>query len=325
MRVHILDDYFDTLRGLPSFARLAGHEVTVWTDPVEDPTALAERLSDAEALVLFRERTRVSAELVDRLSKLRIVSQRSGYPHIDVEALTRRGVLLCSNTKPESPSSAAAEHTFALILAVARDLPRQVASVRSGQWQAGVGKSLHGRTLGLYGYGRLGKMVARYARTFGMKVVWWGSEEGRARAAADGETVAAGRRAFFAEPDFVSLHLRLVPATRGIVTLDDLLAMRPDAALVNTARAGLIAPRALLKALEAGRPGTAALDVFDNEPVTDPADPIVSHPRVIPTPHIGFVTSDELDRQFAEIYDQINAFAAGVPINMINPEAWAEP
>ncbi|MBM9595785.1 D-2-hydroxyacid dehydrogenase family protein [Roseitranquillus sediminis] len=322
MRVHILDDYFDTLRQLPSFGRLADHDVTIWTDHVTDPAALAERLRDAEALVLFRERTEVGADLADRLPNLRLVSQRSVYPHVDVEALTRNGVLLCSNLQLDAPSSAAAEHTFALILAAARDLPRQVASARAGTWQAGVGKSLNGRTLGLYGYGRIGRQLAGYGRAFGMRIVWWSSEAGRARAAADGEKVAKSREAFFAESDFVSVHVRLKEATRGIITSDDLQAMRPDATFVNTSRAGLVAPGALLAALEVGRPGTIALDVFDSEPVTDPNDPIVSHPRVIPTPHIGFVTEDELDLQFAGIYDQINAFAVGKPINMINPEVW---
>lgn len=321
MKVHILDDSFDTLRGLPSFGRLAAHDVKVWTDGVGDVEELARRLSDVEALVLFRERTPLGADLVARLPKLRLVSQHGGYGHVDVDALTRRGILLCSAVAPEAPSSAAAEHTFALILAAARDLPRQVESARAGTWQAGVGRSLHGRTIGLYGYGRLGRMVARYARTFGMKVVWWASEAGRACAAADGEIVATSRRAFFAEPDFVSLHVRLMPATRGIVTADDLAAMRPDATLVNTARAALIAPGALLAALDAGRPGRAALDVFDAEPVIDPRDPIISHPRVLPTPHVGFVTEDELDAQFDGIYDQINAFASGTPINVMNPEA----
>ena len=321
MRIHILDDWFDTLRHLPSFSRLDGHDVTVWTDHLDDPEALSARMQDAEVLVLFRERTQVTEALVEGLANLRLVSQRGAFPHVDVEALTRGGILLSSDRHKDAPSVAAAELVFALILAALRDLPAQVDSARAGRWQAGVGRSARGRLLGLYGYGGIARRVAGYARAFGMDVVWWASEEGRARAAADGERVAASREAFFAEPDVVSLHQRLVPATRGAVTAQDLGPMRSDAILVNTARAGLIAPGALLAALDTGRPGRAALDVFDQEPVTDPVDPLVSHPRVIPTPHIGFVTEDELDMQFAAIYDQIRAFAEGEPVNVVNPEA----
>lgn len=321
MRIHILDDWFDTLRRLPSFRRLKGHEVTVWTDHLKDPTALAARMQDAEVLVLFRERTKVGDELVAGLPRLQLVSQRGSFPHIDLDALTRRGILLSSDRHADAPSVAAAELTFTLILAALRDLPMQVESARAGRWQSGVGRSAKGRLLGLYGYGGIAQRVASYARAFGMDVVWWASEEGRARAVADGERVATSREAFFAEPDVVSLHQRLVAATKGAITADDLSRMRPDSILVNTARAGLIAPGALKAALDAGRPGRAALDVFDQEPVTDPNDPLLSHARVIPTPHIGFVTEDELDLQFATIYDQILAYASGRPINVVNPEA----
>ncbi len=321
MKVHILDDWFDTLRHLPSFERLERHEVTIWTDHVEDPTELAERLFEAEALVLFRERTPVRASLLERLPNLRLISQRSVYPHVDVDACTANGVLLCSNMHADTPSYAAAELTWGLILAAMRQIPQQMASLKAGRWQAGVGKTLRGRTLGLYGYGRIARAVSDYATGFGMNVVWWGSEAGRARALADGQTVASSRHAFFADSDVVSIHVRLKPETRGIINVDDLRAMRSDALFVNTSRAGLVVPGALLAALNAGRPGMAALDVFETEPLTDPADPLISHPRVTATPHIGYVTEDEFDLQFADIYDQINAFAAGTPINMINPQA----
>lgn len=323
MKVHILDDWFDTLRTLPSFARLSGHEVTVWNDHVTDVATLGQRLRDAEALVLFRERTAVTADLLARLPNLRLVSQRSVYPHVDVAACTARGVLLCSNMHADTPSTAAAELTFALILASARQLPQQMASLKAGRWQMGVGQTLSGRTLGLYGYGRIAKAVAGYGRAFGMRIVWWASDAGRARAAADGEPVAESREAFFAGSDVVSLHVRLKPETRGIIRRADLLAMKPSASFVNTSRAALVEPGAIEAALAAGRPGRVALDVYDREPVTDPHDPIVSHPAVIGTPHIGFVTEDELDLQFADIYDQINAYAEGRPINMINPEVRA--
>jgi D-3-phosphoglycerate dehydrogenase len=322
LRVHILDDWFDTLRGLPCFGRLAGHEVTVWTDHVEDVPTLAARLANAEAITLFRERTPITAALIERLPKLRLISQRSVYPHIDVDACTRHGVMLCSNMHADTPSYAAAELTWALILAALRQIPEQVASLKAGRWQMGVGRSLRGRTLGLYGYGRIARQMARYAEAFDMPVVWWASEDGRRRAAADGQRVAASREAFFADSDVVSIHVRLKPDTRGIVTAADLAAMKPNALFVNTSRSGLVAPGALLAALEAGRPGMAAVDVFDTEPLLDPADPLLSHPRLLGTPHIGYVTEDELELHFTDIFDQVNAFAAGAPINVINPEVW---
>lgn len=322
MKVHILDDWFDTLRGLPSFSRLEGHDVTVWTDHVEDIDTLAARLAPAEVLVLFRERTAISGALLDRLPGLKLISQRSVYPHVDVTGCTRNRVLLSSNMHSDTPSIAASELTFGLLLASARQIPQQMASLRAGTWQLAPGQTVAGRRLGLYGYGRIAKQVAHYARAFGMEVVWWGSETGRARAAAAGETVAESRERFFADSDFVSLHVRLKPETRGIITRTDLLAMKPSASFINTSRSGLVENGALEAALAAGRPGRIALDVFDVEPLTDPVDPLVQHPAVIATPHIGYVTEDELDLQFADIYDQINAYAAGEPIHMINPEVW---
>jgi D-3-phosphoglycerate dehydrogenase / 2-oxoglutarate reductase len=324
MKVHILDDWSDTLRGLPAFQRLAGHEVTVWTDAASGD-ALAARLAGAEALVLFRERTAITADLLAQLPGLRMISGRGGYPHVDVAACSAQGVLFCSNRPAELPSHAAAELTWALVLAAMRNLPAEMASAKSGHWQAGVGRSLKGRTIGLYGYGKIARLVASYARAFGMQVLVWGSEAGRARAAAANEGVPESRAAFFGGADIISLHQRLTPETRGGVGPADLAAMRKDAVLVNTARAGLIAPGALLEGLNAGRPRIAALDVFDSEPVSDPRDPLLSHPQVIATPHIGFVTEDELDMQFADIFDQINAFAAGAPIHMINPQVWNAP
>jgi D-3-phosphoglycerate dehydrogenase / 2-oxoglutarate reductase len=324
VKVHILDDWSDTLRGLPAFQRLAGHEVTVWTDAASGEV-LAERLAEAEALVLFRERTAITADLLARLPRLRMISGRGAYPHVDVAACSAQGVVFCSNKPADLPSHAAAELTWALVLAAMRNLPAQIASAKAGQWQAGIGRSLKGRTIGLYGYGKIARLVAGYARAFGMQVVVWGSEAGRARAAAAGEVVPESRAAFFGGADIISLHLRLTPETKGAVTAEDLAAMRKGSVLVNTARAGLIAKGALLVGLNAGHPHIAALDVFDEEPLTDPRDPILSHPNVIATPHIGFVTEDELDMQFADIFDQINAYAAGAPIHMINPQVWTAP
>ena len=318
MRVHILDDWFDTLRGLPCFQKLADHDVTVWNDHCTDETQLAERMQDVEALVLFRERTQITESLLAKLPNLQLISQRSVYPHIDVEACSKHGVLLCSNMHAGTPSFAAAEHTWALIMASVRHIPNQNASLARGDWQVGVGKTLHGRTIGLYGYGRIAKAVANYARAFGMNVIWWASDEGRERATAAGETLAKSREAFFSEVDVLSIHLRLKPATTGIITRADLDNMRSDALFVNTSRAGLIEKGALLDALNQGQPSQAAIDVFEVEPITWQQDPLATHPHVIATPHIGFVTEDEFEIQFSDIFDQVVAFGNGKPIHMIN-------
>ncbi|HZS36383.1 MAG TPA: D-2-hydroxyacid dehydrogenase family protein [Polyangia bacterium] len=320
MQVTILDDYFDTLHTLPCFARLAPFDVTIWNDHVQDTDALAARLADTDALVLIRERTQIRAPLLERLPKLRLISQRSVYPHLDVEACTRRGVIVSSNLHADTPSYAAAELTWALVLAAMRQLPEQVAALKRGAWQIGVGRTLRGKTLGVLGYGRIGAVVAGYGRAFGMNVVIWAREASRERARADGWPIAASRESFFADSDVVSLHLRLVAATRGLVTAADLARMKPTALLVNTSRAGLIAPGALVEALRAGRPGLAAVDVFDEEPLTNPADPLLTLPNVVATPHLGYVTRDEYELQFADIFDQIVAWSAGRPINVVNPD-----
>jgi len=226
---------------------------------------------------------------------------------VDVPACTRNGVLLCSNMHAGTPSYAAAEMTLALILASYRQIPQQAASLNSGNWQMGVGRTLRGRTLGLYGYGRIAGAVASYAKAIGMNVQWWASEAGRARAAADGEVVADSREGFFASSDIVSLHVRLA-------------AMSPRSLLVNTSRSGLIAEGALEAEIVRGRIH-AALDVFDTEPLHDISHPLLSHPNVLATPHIGYVTEDEFDLQFKDIFAQVNAYAEGAPIHMINPEA----
>jgi len=321
MKISILDDYFDTVRTLPCFAKLAGHEVEIWNDHVQDAGALAARLRDTEALVLIRERTEIRAPLIERLGKLRLISQRSVYPHIDVEACTRRGIVVSSGQHPGTPSYAAAELTWGLALAAMRQIPQQMASLKAGRWQIGVGRSLRGKTLGIYGYGRIGREVAGYGKAFGMNVLVWAREETRARARADGFAAAPSKEAFFAAADVLSLHMRLVEATRGIVTAADLARMKPTALLVNTSRAGLIEPGALASALAAGRPGMAAVDVFDQEPVRESGDPLLALDNVVCTPHIGYVTHDEYELQFRDIFDQIVAYAAGKPINVVNPGA----
>jgi D-3-phosphoglycerate dehydrogenase len=320
MKISILDDYFDTLRTLPCFQKLAGQDVTVWNDHTEDVDTLAERLKDTEALVLIRERTKITAPLLDRLPKLRLISQRSVYPHIDIAACTRRGVIVSSGMHAGSPSYATAELTWGMVIAAARRIPQQMAALKAGKWQIGVGNSLRGKTLGIFGYGRIGREVAGYGKVFGMNVVVWAREASLEKARADGYAAASSKDAFFEQCDIVSLHMRLVEATRGIVTSHDLACMKPASLLVNTSRAGLIEPGALVTALKSGRPGMAAVDVYEEEPLLDVNNPLLNLDNVICTPHIGYVTREEYELQFSEIFDQITAYAAGKPINVVNPE-----
>jgi D-3-phosphoglycerate dehydrogenase len=319
MKVSILDDYFDTLRTLACFRKLDGFDVEIWNDHVEDVDVLAHRLRETVALVLIRERTKISANMLERLPKLKLISQRSVYPHIDVEACTRLGIILSSNMHSGTPSYATAELTWGLILASMRQIPQQVAALKSGIWQTGVGRSLRGSTLGIYGYGRIGETVAGYGKAFGMKVLVWARETSRDRARADGYAIALSKQEFFETCDIVSLHMRLVDATRGIVTASDLAHMKPTALLVNTSRAGLIQSEALVDALKQGRPGMAAVDVFETEPLHDVNHPLLTMDNVVCTPHIGYVTREEYEIQFSDIFDQIVAFRAGRPINVINP------
>jgi len=319
VRITILDDYFDTLRTLSCFRKLDGHQVDIWTDHVQKTGALAERLKDTEVLVLIRERTEIRAPLLERLDKLRLISQRSVYPHIDIAACTRAGVIVSSGLHADTPSYATAELTWALILAAMRQLPQQMRSLRAGTWQMGIGHTLRGKTLGIHGYGRIGRTVASYGEAFGMRVLVWARQPSLVRARTDGHDVAPGREAFYEQCDVVSLHMRLVPDTRGIVTAADLGRMRPAALLVNTSRAALIEPGALVEALRTGRPGMAAVDVYEEEPVRDAHHPLITMDNVVCTPHIGYVTRDEYEIQFSDVFDQILAYAQGQPINVVNP------
>jgi len=322
VKITILDDYFDTLRTLACFRKLDGHEVTVWNDHTEDLDTLAARLKDTEVLVLIRERTQIREPLLDRLDALRLISQRSVYPHIDIDACTRRGVIVSSGQHAGTPSYATAELTWGLIIAAMRRIPQQMYALREGRWQIGVGRSLRGKTLGIYGYGRIGATVAGYGRAFGMNVLVWAREASLQRARADGHAVAQGRRALFESCDVLSLHMRLVEQTRGIVTRDDLSCMKSTALLVNTSRARLIEPGALVDALRAGRPGMAAVDVYEEEPLLDRDHPLLTMDNVVCTPHIGYVTREEYEIQFSDIFDQITAYAAGEPTNVVNPEVF---
>ena len=319
MKITVLDDYFDTIRTLPSFKKLQHHDVKIWTDHVQDVDRLAARLEETEALVLIRERTEIRAPLLRRLNSLRLISQRSVYPHIDIDACTERGVIVSSDQHPGTPSYAAAELTWGLLLAAARQIPQQMRSLRAGTWQIGVGHTLRRKTLGIHGYGRIGQAVAGYGKAFGMHVLVWAREPSRMRAQADGYAIAPTQAAFYAAADVVSLHMRLVPATRHIVTAADLSAMKASALFVNTSRAHLVAPGALVEALRAGRPAMAAVDVFDEEPVRDANHPLLTMDNVVATPHIGYVTEEEYELQFSDVFDQILAYADGHPINVVNP------
>jgi D-3-phosphoglycerate dehydrogenase / 2-oxoglutarate reductase len=320
MKISILDDYFETLRTLDCFGKLAGHDVTIFNDHVQDVDALAERLRDTEVLVLIRERTQIRTALLERLPKLKLISQRSVFPHIDIETCTRLGIIVSSSQHADTPSFAAAELTWGLVLAAMRQIPQQMAALKSGHWQIGVGQSLRQKTLGIYGYGRIGSVVAGYGKAFGMKVLVWAREPALVQARADGYAVASNKREFFEQCDVLSLHMRLVEATRGIVTAEDLAHMKPTALLVNTSRAPLIAPGALVEALRAGRPGMAAVDVYEREPLRDTKDPLLTMDNVVCTPHIGYVSRDEYEIQFTDIFDQVVAYAAGAPINVVNPD-----
>jgi D-3-phosphoglycerate dehydrogenase len=323
VKVSILDDYFDTIRTLDCFKKLAAHDVTIWNDHVQDVEALAKRLADTEALVLIRERTQIRTPLLERLPRLKLISQRSVYPHIDIDTCTRLGIVVSSSQHADTPSYATAEFAWGLILAAMRAIPQQMASLKAGRWQIGVGHTLRGKTLGIYGHGRIGAVVAGYGKAFGMNVLVWAREKALAQARADGYATAASKEEFFEQCDVLSLHMRLVDATRGIVTASDLARMKPTALLVNSSRAGLIAPNALVAALRAGRPGMAAIDVYEKEPLRDVNDPLLNMDNVVCTPHLGYVTRDEYELQFTDIFDQILAHAAGNPINVVNTDAIA--
>lgn len=312
-----MEDYQRAVERLACFADVSGHDVVVHS---ERPAGLVERaaqIGDAEALVLIRERTPIDEPLLALLPHLRVICQTGrGTPHIDIEACTRRGIVVCTGSgSPYAP----AELTLALILASTRCLVEDAVALRSGIWQTTVGRELHGRTLGIVGYGGIGTLVARYGAALGMQVVAWGRAGSLERARADGHEPEADLGSLCARSDVVSLHLKLTPETRGIVTAVHLARMKPDGLLVNTARAGLVERGALAAALAAGRPSRAAIDVFDEEPAT--ADPLVLNPAALATPHLGYVTRETYESYFGQAFAQVNAFAAEAPTGVVNPEA----
>jgi D-3-phosphoglycerate dehydrogenase len=324
MNITVLDDYQGTIRTLACFGKVAGHHVTIWNDHTKDVDELAKRLADTEALALIRERTPIRAPLLERLDTLRIISQVGVFPHVDVAACTRRGVIMSSSQMPGRPSYATAELNWGLIIAAFRRIPQEMAALKAGRWQAyPIGVGLRGKTLGIFGYGKIGAVVAGYGKAFGMNVLVWGRETTIEKARADGYAIAASKEALFEQSDVVSLHLRLIDATRGIVTAADLARMKPSALIVNTSRAGLIAPGALESALRAGRPGMAAVDVYEDEPMLGGKHPLLSMDNVVCVPHLGYVERDGLEQMFSTIFDQIVAYAAGAPINVANPEVLA--
>jgi len=326
MKIAILDDYQDCVRHLDCFRLLEGHEVRIFNNSARGIGQLAIRLAEFEALVLIRERTAITRALLGKLPNLRLISQTGKVSgHVDVAAATERGVAIVEGVgDPTAP----AELTWALIMASSRKIPQYAANLRDGLWQTAsvtpelntLGTVLKGRTLAIWGYGRIGGMVAGYGKAFGMKVVVWGREASREAAERDGHQAAASREAFFEEADVLSLHLRLNEATRGIVTAGDLMRMKRSALFVNTSRAELVAEGALDAALRAGRPGFAALDVFENEPLP-PDTPLLRYANVLATPHLGYVEKDSYELYFGAAFRNIVDFASGTPKNVLNPEA----
>lgn len=321
MKISILDDYAGVVSSLPCYATLAGHDVTIWTDHVASEDVLAERLQDTQILVLLRERTAVRASLLARLPRLRLISQRNVYPHIDIDACTKQGVLVCSTTPPMTAFHAAAELTWGLIISALRRIPQEAQALKDGKWQTSAGCDLRGSRLGILGYGRIGGLMAKYAKAFDMKPFAWGREGSISRAQADGVEIAASREALFEQSDTLVVTVRLYPETKGIVTSTDLARMKPTALFVNTSRAALVEPGALVAALRKGRPGLAAIDVFDSEPVVGASDPLVVMDNVVCTPHLGYVTRSNLESYYSYCFDQIAAWLNGNPINMVNPAA----
>jgi D-3-phosphoglycerate dehydrogenase len=307
MRVVIPDDYQDAVRGLACFAKLAAHEVTIYNDTVTDTGALADRFRDADALVLIRERTAITDALLARLPRLKLISQTGkGAAHIDLDACARRGVTVRVGTgSPIAP----AELTWALVMASMRRIPQEVEALRAGEWQTSIGRVLRGRTLGVFGYGKIGSLVASYGRAFGMQVLAWGREGSLSRAQTDGVATAGDKESLFEQSDVLSLHLRLTDETRGIVTRDDLARMKPDALLVNTSRAELIEAGALEAALRAGRPGFAAVDVYEQEPIAGADHPLLALDNVVCTPHLGYVEKDSYELYFGLAFDAVAEFA----------------
>ena len=320
MKIAVIDDYQDALRSLDCFVRLAGHEVTVYHDTLKDPFALAERLRDAEVLVLTQQRSPFPRAVIERLPNLKLVSQTGRHTaHVDVAACSEHGIVVAA-AGSGSPH-ATSELAWGLILASVRHIPQEVEALKRGVWQTTVGMGLHGKILGIYAFGRIGSLVAQVGRAFGMRVLCWGREGSLAKAREAGFDVAVSRESFFESADVISLHIPLNNETRGIVTATDLGCMKSSALMVNTSRAQLIEDGALVAALKAGRPGRAAIDVFEDEPVVGGAHPLLMMDNVVCTPHLGYVEKDAMEGFYNGAIDSILGFAAGTPVNVLNPDA----
>lgn len=330
MNIVILDDYQDAVRKLHCATRLDAYSAKVYTNTVKGLGQLSVRLRDADIIVLIRERTHITRQLIEKLPRLKLIAQTGKVgSHVDVAACTERGVAVAEGVgSPVAP----AELTWALIMAAMRRLPQYIANLKHGAWQQsglraasmpsnfGIGSVLRGKTLGIWGYGRIGQIVAGYGRAFGMNVRIWGREASRAQALADGCQVASTREDFFSQCDVISLHLRLNEETQGLVTLEDLSHMKPTALLVNTSRAELIEPDALIAALNRGRPGMAAVDVFESEPILQ-GHALLRLENCICTPHIGYVEQDSYELYFGAAFDNVINYIRGTPTNIVNPGA----
>ncbi|NNM73038.1 D-2-hydroxyacid dehydrogenase family protein [Enterovirga aerilata] len=316
MRIAVLDDYQDAFRRHPNFQALAAHEVTAFTDTVKDPDELAARLAPFDAIVLIQQRSPLPDAVISRLSNLKFISQtgRNTY-HLDLAACRRQGVTVSAGGAGDP--SVTAELTWGLVLAALRHIPEEVGNLKAGRWQSTLGTRLRGKILGIYGFGRIGSIVAGYGRAFGMRVLCFGREGSLARAREAGYEVPSSRAAFFSVCDVICLHVLLTPETRGVITAADLAHMKPDALLVNTSRAPIIEEGALAAALLAGRPGRAAVDVFDDEPVLGASDPLIGMPNALCTPHLGYVARETYEALFGTAIDQILAFETGAPINLV--------
>ena len=330
MNIVILDDYQDAVRKLACAAKLDAYPAKVYTNTVKGIGQLSVRLKDADVIVLIRERTQLSRQVIEKLPKLKLIVQtgRVG-SHIDIAACTERGIAVAEGIgSPVAP----AELTWALIMAAMRRIPHYVAHLKHGAWQQaglkaasmppnfGVGSVLKGKTLGIWSYGKIGQIIAGYGRAFGMRVIIWGRDGSRERAQADGFELAASKVELFEQSDILTVHLRLHDDTRGIVTLDDLSRMKPTALFVNTSRAELVEPEALIAALNRGRPGLAAVDVFESEPILQ-GHALLRLENCICTPHIGYVEQDSYELYFGAAFDNVVNFIKGTPTNIVNPGA----
>ncbi len=330
MNIVILDDYQDAVRKLNCATKLDAYPAKVYTNTVKGMGQLSVRLRDAEVIVLIRERTHLTRQLIEKLPKLKLIAQTGKVgSHIDIQACTERGIAVSEGV---SSPIAPAELTWALIMAAMRRIPQYVSNLKHGAWQQaglkagsmpanfGVGSVLRGKTLGLWSYGRIGQIVAGYGRAFGMRVLIWGSDEARKRAQLDGYEVAAHKEDFFSQSDVLSLHLRLSDSTRGCVTMEDLSRMKTTALLVNISRSELIEPDALIAGLNRGRPGMAAVDVFESEPILQ-GHALLRLENCICTPHIGYVEQDSYELYFGSAFDNVVNFIKGTPTNIVNPGA----